>query len=301
MLLIFQAVKSPSLDYSHFISLPLAVNPQLVDKLYQFQNSILGFSEINQVNILASGSRKEVEVQYGNETTENVVRPELKVGTDKIEVDMKNIPLVSYPPKMSTQYASEPKSLEASELGIDRSIFIKPKTFHLTVLMLKLWNKELVKAAADVLQSISPKVIDALDSRPVSIRLKGLECMKGSFSKARVLYTPVEEIGGEERLICACQVIIDAFVEAGLVLERDAKHKLKLHATVMNVRHRKRKGKKKYNDYFDARSIADRYGSEDWGEYVIQEAHLSERFAFDQNGYYHCCASIPFPESLQLD
>lgn len=39
-----------------------------------------------------------------------------------------------------------------SDLGIDRSIFIKPKTFHLTVLMLKLWNKDRVAAAAEVLQ-----------------------------------------------------------------------------------------------------------------------------------------------------
>ena len=54
-------------------------------------------------------------------------------------------------------------------------------------------------------------------------------------------------------------------------------------------------------DFFDARSIADQYGSEDWGVYVIREAHLSERFRFDENGYYHCCTSIPFPEDTQLD
>lgn len=39
-----------------------------------------------------------------------------------------------------------------TELGIDKSIFIKPKTFHLTVLMLKLWNKERVLAASEVLK-----------------------------------------------------------------------------------------------------------------------------------------------------
>lgn len=37
-------------------------------------------------------------------------------------------------------------------MGIDKSIFIKPKTFHLTVLMLKLWNKERVAMATEVLQ-----------------------------------------------------------------------------------------------------------------------------------------------------
>ena len=54
-------------------------------------------------------------------------------------------------------------------------------------------------------------------------------------------------------------------------------------------------------DPFDARGIFDLYGNEEWGEYCISEAHLSQRFAFDENGYYHCCASIPFPENVQKD
>lgn len=62
-----------------------------------------------------------------------------------------------------------------------------------------------VSAAAEVLQQI----------------------MKGSLAQARVIYAPVEEIGGEGRLERACQVIIGAFVEAGLVLERDSKRTLK--------------------------------------------------------------------------
>uniref|UniRef100_M0ZRK8 Nucleic acid binding protein n=1 Tax=Solanum tuberosum TaxID=4113 RepID=M0ZRK8_SOLTU len=40
----------------------------------------------------------------------------------------------------------------STDLGIEKSIFIKPKTFHLTVLMLKLWNKDRIEAAAEVLR-----------------------------------------------------------------------------------------------------------------------------------------------------
>ena len=54
-------------------------------------------------------------------------------------------------------------------------------------------------------------------------------------------------------------------------------------------------------DSFDARGIFKQYGSEDWGQYLIREAHLSQRFSFDENGYYHCCASIPFPENKQVE
>ncbi|XP_020518253.1 uncharacterized protein LOC105420078 isoform X3 [Amborella trichopoda] len=289
----------------------------------------------------------------------------------------------------------------SEDLGIDKSIFINPKTFHLTVLMLKLWNEERVATAAEVLQKVSPKVMNALKDHPISIRLKGLEvhcfshvqdCMRGSVSEACVLYTPVEEIGGEGRLMRACQVIIDAYVKAGLVLQKDACQKLKLHGTVMNVKFRKRTTRtrkigsfdardiferygseewdlgidksifinpktflltvlmlKLWNEErvataaevlqkvspkvmralkdrpisirlkgllhgtvmnvkfrkrtvrtrkigsFDARDIFEQYGSEEWGEYVIGEAHLSQRFKYERSGYYHRCASIPFP------
>ncbi|KAG2294634.1 hypothetical protein Bca52824_041303 [Brassica carinata] len=231
-----EVVKSPSLDYSHFVSLPLAIHPELVAKLVNFQNSILGNQSI-------AGDKQDVQ--------------------------------------SSTLF----------DLGIEKSIFIKPSTFHLTVLMLKLWKKDRFNTARDVLKSISPSVMDALDNQPIFIRLKGLDCMRGSLAKARVLYIPVEEIGDEGRLLRACKVITDAFVKAGLVLEKDANQSLKLHATVMNARHRKRKKM----DSFDAREIHKQFGNEDWGEYLIQEAHLSQRFVFDQSGYYHCCASIPFP------
>lgn len=360
-----EAVNSSRLDYSHFVSLPLAVHPELVDKLVNFQNSILGASEVDQ-SFPDSGSESDAsdvgndvqhsdqaakvaveleaatevameseaanEVEVKSETSTEVavkseaateaavrsegttettlkskagkevaVKSEEKASDKQFSIGGTSIPLVSYAPKNFKASATELKTSKISDLGIDSSIFIKPKTFHLTVLMLKLWNEERLEAAAKVLQCVSSKVVDALDGRPISIRLRGLECMRGSFAKARVLYAPIEEVGGEDRLMRVCQVIIDAFVEAGLVLEKDARQKLKLHATVMNVRHRKRNFRRRNNDFFDARKIAEQYGSVEWGEFVIPEAHLSEIFAFDENGYYHCCASIPFPKKMPQD
>jgi len=248
-----------------------------------FQNSVLG-NHCMAVN--------EQDDQANRPTTSGVA-VDLKASseTNQVNVDIKSIPFVSYQPK-----AKGTNSSTLLEMGIEKSIFIKPNTFHLTVLMLKLWNKDRVNAARDVLKSISPSVMDALDNRPIFIRLQGLDCMRGPLAKARVLYVPVEEIGDEGRLLRACQVITDAFVKAGLVLEKDAKQSLKLHATVMNARHRKRKDKwKNKMETFDAREIHKQFGNQDWGEYLIPEAHLSQRFVFDQSGYYRCCASIPFP------
>ncbi|GAU10960.1 hypothetical protein TSUD_112540 [Trifolium subterraneum] len=305
--IIDETVNSRNLDYSHFISLPLAIYPELVSKLMNFQHTILG-NDDSCIDKNHDTDSNEAEDTTDNKEVDQLskenadVAVELKVDDDSksVKVNLTSIPFVSYAPKAS-------KPTPSSDLGIDKSIFIKPKTFHLTVLMLKLWDRDRVKTATEVLQSISPKVMEALDNRPLSVRLKGLQCMKGSSARARVLYTPVEEIGNEARLLRAClvyfraylEVIIDAYVEAGLVLEKDAKQKLKLHATLMNSRHRKRTKGKKSVDYFDAQSIFKQYGSEDWGQYLIREAHLSKRFSFDENGYYHCCASIPFPENTQ--
>ncbi|XP_044497234.1 uncharacterized protein LOC123219374 isoform X3 [Mangifera indica] len=316
-----EAVNSPSLEYSHFISLPLAIHPELVDKLVNFQKSVLGIGDahldenadcdsskdtsdngdrdrkLNKRPSVVGDDNELVQVDVKSIDEKPDVAVECKVGDDNkhVEVDIKSIPLVSYTPKAAKS------SFVSADLGIDKSIFIKPKTFHLTVLMLKLWNKDRVNAATEVLKSISSKVKDALDNRPIFVRLKGLDCMRGSLAKARVVYAPVEEIGDDGRLLRACQVIIDAFNEAGLVLEKDAKQKLKLHATVMNARHQKRKSGTRKLDSFDARDIFKQYGSEEWGEYIIREAHLSQRFLFDESGYYHCCASVPFPEDMKAN
>ncbi|EFJ31107.1 hypothetical protein SELMODRAFT_88393, partial [Selaginella moellendorffii] len=180
--------------------------------------------------------------------------------------------------------------------GVEKSIFIKPTRFHLTVLMLKLWNEERVEKARGVLEKCLPDVAAALDERPVSVSLKGLEIMRGSPKNTRVLFAKVADADGGSRLSKVCQVMIDAFVEAGLVLGKDGEQELKLHATVMNTSHRRSKSRYR-NKGFDATDILAKFGEETWGDYQIMEAHLSERFKYDENGYYHCCGSIPFPGS----
>ncbi|XP_021765304.1 uncharacterized protein LOC110729834 isoform X1 [Chenopodium quinoa] len=293
--IIDKAVNSSALTFSHLISLPLAIHNELVDKLNRFQSTVLAYSDSKD----ADGTMDVDSSDEASEDEEKSVKPvntpdvaaNLKVDDiHNVKRDTKDIPLVSYAPK-------------TSGLGIDKSIFIKPKRFHLTVVMLKLWNKGRVNAAKEVLQSISSELIEVLENRPLFIRLKGLDCLRGSRTKAQVLYAPVEEIGNEGRLHRACQLIIDAYVKAGLVLERDAKQKLKLHATVMNTTQRKgvnRRKHKRGKDSFDATPIFEQFGSEAWGDYLIREAHLSQRFLYDDNGYYHCCAAIPFPEIAEV-
>ncbi|KAL9247350.1 hypothetical protein vseg_020791 [Gypsophila vaccaria] len=157
------------------------------------------------------------------------VRVKLKTADGKscVKVDVRSVPIVSDAPK------SESPTLY--DLRINESIFLKPQRLHLTVLMLKLWNKQRVLAAIDVLQGICSEVNEVLDNRPLFVRLKGLDLIRGSKEKAHVLYAPVEEVGEEGQLTRACQMITDAYVKAGLVIQKDAEQKLKLHATLMNT------------------------------------------------------------------
>ncbi|MQL98466.1 hypothetical protein Taro_031179 [Colocasia esculenta] len=303
-------VRSPNLEFSHFISLPLAIHPALVERLYAFQNSILGSPSSSQDRNL------EIDLQdnYSNAGYGEQKQSEDAVVAVKLNIeDVKHVK-VGAGSRTTKKYT--PKQLNTSflsDLRIDRSIFMKPEKVHLTVLMLKLWNKESVLAATELLQKISSRIVEALESRPISIRLKGLECMKGYPAKARVLYAPLEEIGGEGRLLRACRiqnsfVIIEAYIEAGLVTEEDIRRPLKFQVShgiqaaaspcLQTLKYGKanfREGRGMAYDYFDARSILERYGSEDWGEYLIREAHLSKMSAYGESRYYDCCASIPFP------
>lgn len=312
-----EAAESPYLEYSHFISLPLALHPALVEKVTRFHDSVLDLvptknnKEENESSMLCS---QTVETNYEVETTLSVTKTNKQVAalgqvdnaertfTDGID-QSKEEPRVCNDQEGTEEINDDSKMsslLLKTDHGIEESIFIKPATLHLTVLMLKLWSKERVAAAAEVLKGVNSMLQEALDHRPVAVRLSGVECMKGSPSKAHVLYARVEEADQENRLIRACKVIKDAFMEAGLVSEKDRNQELKLHATLMNTSHRKRKRGKLFGKRipFDARQILFKHGLEDWGEYRIVEAHLSERFVFGKDGYYRCCGSIQFPPAL---
>ncbi|KAG2246433.1 hypothetical protein Bca52824_086061 [Brassica carinata] len=214
--------------YTHFISFPLAIHPELKEKVETFRNSILGDNK----------DKKPLKFQ---------------------------------------------SSLD--EMGIENRMFISPNCLHLTVVMLRLVNKEAVDAAQDILKvDISASVIYALDNRPVFIRLKGLNCMNGSLDKTRVLYAPVEEVGDEGRLLRACRILLSLrtyfFTHVPL-----------LHVTLMNTTYRRDERK---SNTFDAREIHKEFGGKDWGEYLIREAQISKRFWYDADGYFHCCGSLPF-------
>lgn len=144
MFFLQQAVNSRELDYSHFVSLPLAIHPGLLEKLVNFQNTILGITshdkdknmdtdlggdtldkeedgsqstapnvyvELKMVKADADADA-EVHVNSNQNPTETPVVAEVKaVGADtRVRVNITNIPLVSYSPKESKSPSSETSS-----------------------------------------------------------------------------------------------------------------------------------------------------------------------------------------------
>ncbi|KVH97982.1 Protein kinase A anchor protein, nuclear localization signal domain-containing protein, partial [Cynara cardunculus var. scolymus] len=217
-LIIDEVVKSSALDYSHFVSLPLALYPELVDQLVNFQSSILGMHDPNPDEVLDISSNKDTtdeedRDQKVDEAPQVAVTLQAQKDGENVKVDVTNIRRVSYPPKSSATSASKSKTSTSS----------------------------------------------------------------GSPAKARVLYAPVEVVGGEDRLLQACIACNGD--------EREAQEKTKT----------------RNSDSFDARGIMEQFGSKEWGEYLIHEVHLSQRFVFDEDGYYHRCASIPLPQNPQAD
>lgn len=192
---------------------------------------------------------------------------------------------ISLPLATHSKLQDEVKGFQASvvNMGFHESLLVSPSKLHLTVVMLNLKDVKDLDKAKRVLKDISKNVNDALDNRPVAIRLRGLECMEESLDKTRVLYAPVEEVGKEGRLLRACHVMIDAFVPDKLAAEK-AKSRLKLHLTMMS------KG-----ETFDAREIQRVFREKDWGEYKIEKADISQRIWGFSNVYYPSHGSLTFP------
>lgn len=95
-----------NLDYSHFISLPLAIHPELVDKLVNFQNSILGISDSCVDENLNSDSNEDTSENEGEDQmlekgTDVAVELNVEGDSEQVKVNLTNIPLVSCAPKTS--------------------------------------------------------------------------------------------------------------------------------------------------------------------------------------------------------
>lgn len=133
------------------------------------------------------------------------------------------------------------------------------------------------------------------DTSPVFIKVKGLEYMNDDPSQVDVLYAKVhvENHENEDILQRISDDIVDFFNKNGL-MKKEREH-VKLHATLINTRHRKAdesgsssgsKDRRPKRISFDARPIMAKYSDFEFGSFTLDSIHLSHRFSSDSTGYY---------------
>ena len=200
----------------------------------------------------------------------------------------------------------------SQERGVDEIIFINQHKLHLTICTLTLISDSEIDQAVNLLEECRKTFIkDLTGSKPLKVRIKGLEYMNDDPSEVDVLYAKVEPISDEASSLenSAIQKISDAlmqkFVASGL--SKKQYDRVKLHATVMNSLMRTdpsgtstatRKANNKLADRdresFDARNILKLFGDFDFGTYIINEIHLSIRYSSGSDGFYDYVSKISF-------
>ncbi|DBA67498.1 TPA: hypothetical protein ACH3X2_001778 [Trebouxia sp. C0005] len=146
-----------------------------------------------------------------------------------------------------------------------------------------------------------------MQHQPIQVHLKGVEYMNDDPRAMHVAYLgvqdPADQAGSVQKLQQLCTAVVDAYADAGLLLSRDESD-VKLHATVLNTRHRKRAHAKqsgtqgvdtseahqRNNQYdrmpFDGRWLLANYADLDLGVQQIPQIHLSQRGMYRDDGYY---------------
>lgn len=158
---------------------------------------------------------------------------------------------------------------------LDSHALVSPQRLHLTVAMLSLPSKTNLQRAIVALQSLAGHNLE-----PLSVSIRGLDIMKGTASKCRVLHAKIEPNRKLDELGRRVQIVL---AKAGLVHDlRPARW----HATLINTRHTAT------NAAFDATPLLHAPPLEvvDFGSVSVDCLHLSSLYdPLDSvTGYYHC-------------
>ncbi|GIL50546.1 hypothetical protein Vafri_6716 [Volvox africanus] len=195
---------------------------------------------------------------------------------------------------------------------------MRPQHLHLTLLMLKLYSDQKRHEAQQLLARLQGPVATLLGAGPVKVHLQGLEYMNDDPGAMHVMYLRVQDMGPGNRLEALCDLVVEEFARAGLLLPQDER-KVKLHATILNTRYRKRPqaseavggsgrrgegpagaagagsgptSRREERQPFDGRALLEEHGRLDLGIHTIQALHLSQRGAYGEDGYYRCARKL---------
>lgn len=185
--------------------------------------------------------------------------------------------------------------------GLDGSIFQNPEKLHLTVVALTLLDEREREKAAAVLQKFKEDVRVHLDSKPLTVLVKGIEYMNDDPSEVDILYAKVTDSDEEEKLQVLADALLQKFEATGLAKKQN--DRVKLHITLMNTLFRSDvddmprpvRGKARPRETFDARYLIENYGDYDFGMMTLSEIHISVRYSAGKDGYYSSTSILKLP------
>ncbi|GAV04397.1 hypothetical protein RvY_14681 [Ramazzottius varieornatus] len=187
--------------------------------------------------------------------------------------------------------------------GLSTDLFQTSNKLHLTISTLALFSPPEYDLAFETLQNcFADELWELLDQGPLRCRLRGLEIMNDDPAEVDVLYAKV--VDPTDRLQTIADQIYENYMHSEPRFSQDKfdglKH-VKLHVTLINSRYRKGTelgeddldllsvaAKATARKTFDASSILQHFGQYDFGECVVNEIHISQRFSTGENGFYKC-------------
>ena len=184
--------------------------------------------------------------------------------------------------RLESFYGEVKSLINSRATNLDAKSLMRPCTLHFTLAMLHLHTPAKIIAAQELLRSLAPQVLELTQNKSLTVDWGHLQTFQTSLEKASIVYM---EPGPETTKVLrpVADFIRKAFIDAGFVGdEKEEQRPLVLHATLINSK-----------NAFDATKIF-ALKSAAFPPFTVNEIHLSQRFNYDDNGYYHCVEMIPF-------
>ena len=151
---------------------------------------------------------------------------------------------------------------------------------HLTLFVLCLEDEDQLQMAMDVLKSLEKKIIDLINNQSILIQVQGMDVLKGTRDKAKVLYSQIHT-QSDSRLDSVIRLLVNEFYTIGLL---ESKRDPLLHCTLVNYKY-VNSIESTEELVFDARPILNAFSSYDFGFERLEGIELCKMGQHDENGY----------------
>lgn len=179
-----------------------------------------------------------------------------------------------------------------SSRGISEDILQLPFKLHCTIVMLALLDDAEKEKAVEALDYCKEHFIMPVlkEYGPVKLCLRGLDIMNDDPAETRVLYMKVTDENGALQKIG--NAVANYFEHIGLA--QNYKENVNFHVTVMNQSFKDENGEQERGrsyGTFDVSTILDEYKDTFFGETILKELHISQRYTAKET-YYQALVKI---------